>query len=204
MVKDYNFSRSQSGLLVARDITCDAPMITNRQLFGGTNSSINFTNISYEGEVDMLKGSVFEEDSFDREVIFEGPQKHFNNDNIDSMYMNAQMILDNLSSRPLTRQSMPVDNTTTPASRINMYELHKQEEHKIRLPFCLAPEKPLDLNSSSASLASLHISKDLMKIINRKKGDAIASEVVNYGSASAVANKEPDYSKDSDDNHPVP
>lgn len=83
MVKDYNFSRSQSGLLVARDITGDAPMITTRQQFG-TNSSINFTNISYEGEVEMLKGSVFEEESFDREVLFESTQKHVNNENIES------------------------------------------------------------------------------------------------------------------------
>ena len=52
------------------------------------------------------------------------------------------MILDDLSSRPLTRQSMPQTLEATPASRINMYELHRQEEHKIRLPFCLAPSKP--------------------------------------------------------------
>ena len=83
MVRDYNFSRSQSGLLVARDITGDAPMIANRLQFG-TNSSINFTNISYEGEVEMLKGSVFEEESFDREVLFESTQKHVNNENIES------------------------------------------------------------------------------------------------------------------------
>ena len=106
----------------------------------------------------MLKGSVFEEESFDREAFFTDPQKQFNNENIESMYVNAQMILDDLSSRPLTRQSMPVENTATPASRINMYELHKQEEHKIRLPFCLAPEKPLDQNASSVSMTSLHVS----------------------------------------------
>ena len=42
--------------------------------------------------------------------------------------MNAQMILDDLSSRPLTRQSMPKTNVATPASRIQMYELRKQAE----------------------------------------------------------------------------
>ena len=46
-------------------------------------------------------------------------------------------------------------------------------------------------------MASLHISKDVMKIINRKMNDDTGSEeVVNYGLASAVANKEPDCSKE--------
>lgn len=65
-----------------------------------TNSSINFTNISYEGEVEMLKGSMFE-NSIDKTMDHLQPNLNF--ENIDSMYMNAQMILDNLSSRPLTR-----------------------------------------------------------------------------------------------------
>ena len=77
------------------------------------------------------------------------------------------MILDDLSSRPLTRQSIPKEHTATPASRINMYELHKQEEHKIRLPFCLAPEKPLDQKTCSVSMASLNVSKEEIKIINQ-------------------------------------
>lgn len=32
----------------------------------------------------MLKGSIFEEESFDREVLFEGPQERVNNENIES------------------------------------------------------------------------------------------------------------------------
>ena len=63
MVKEYNFSRcSQSGLLVAKDITNE---VVADQCLYKSNSSINFTNISYEGEIEMLKGSVFG-DSIDR------------------------------------------------------------------------------------------------------------------------------------------
>mmetsp|Transcript_1707 Transcript_1707/g.2468 ORF Transcript_1707/g.2468 Transcript_1707/m.2468 type:complete len:94 (-) Transcript_1707:3194-3475(-) len=58
------------------------------------------------------------------------------------MYMNAQLILDDLSSRPLTRQSMPQPNRAASPSRIHMYNLQKHEEHKMRVPFILAPEKP--------------------------------------------------------------
>ena len=97
MVQEYNFSRSQSGLLVAKDITNE--VIADHINFN-TNSSINFTNISYEGEVEMLKGSVFEE-SIEKGMLEDEFQLNF--ENIDSMYMNAQMILDDLSSRPLTR-----------------------------------------------------------------------------------------------------
>ena len=81
---------------------------------------------------------------------------------------------------------MPKENTATPASRINMYELHKQEEHKIRLPFCLAPKKPLDQNTCSDSMVnsiSLHVSKDEIKIINDNHSG------INFGASSALANK---------------
>ena len=70
MVEEYNFSRSQSGLLLPRDVSYDVPVIAAatanaNQYHFRTNSSINFTNISYEGEVEILKGSVFEDESFD-------------------------------------------------------------------------------------------------------------------------------------------
>ena len=107
-----------------------------------TTSSINFTNISYEREVVLLKGSVFDESL--EKVVQDNSNKPTTTtvDNIDSMYHNAQMILDDLSSRPLTRTSIPlVTNTVTPASRLNMYELHRQEEQKVRLPFCIQPKK---------------------------------------------------------------
>ena len=102
MVQEYNFSRSQSGLLIATDtITDECP---NKLPFD-TSGSINFADISFDAEVELLKGSVFENSiaierpsEFGTEVVVE---------NIESMYMNAQMILDDLSSRPLTRQSMP-------------------------------------------------------------------------------------------------
>jgi len=69
----------------------------------------------------MLKGSVFDE-SLEKTV--EEHQPSILVENFESLYANAQMILDDLSSRPLTRQSMPI-KCETPASRIKMYELHK-------------------------------------------------------------------------------
>ena len=55
MVREYNFTRSESGLLIAKD--CQN---LSQQRFD-TNSSINFTNISYQGEIELMKGSVFDE-----------------------------------------------------------------------------------------------------------------------------------------------
>ena len=69
-----------------------------------------------------------------------------------------------------------------------MYELHKQEEHKIRLPFCLAPEKPLDQNTCSVSMASIHVTKDEIKIINQNAEEEEGNEE-NYGAASAIVNQ---------------
>lgn len=72
MVREYNFSRSQSGMLIAKDSMSTS--VNPNTLFNrhhkrfDTNSSINFTNLSYEHEVELLKGSVFEnsiEKSFD-------------------------------------------------------------------------------------------------------------------------------------------
>ena len=71
-----------------------------------TESSINFTNMTYEGEIELLKGSVFE-NSYERSEITSSMVEA---GNIESRYMNAQMILDDLSSRPLTRQSLPKEN----------------------------------------------------------------------------------------------
>ena len=58
MVRDYNFSRSQSGLLIP-SLTTHHEMGIGEMRFM-TESSINFTNMSYEGEVELLKGSVSE------------------------------------------------------------------------------------------------------------------------------------------------
>lgn len=97
MVRDYNFSRSQSGLLHARDEpSMDVPARPE------TNLSINFTNMSFDKEVELIRGSVFE-DSIDKYSSMVESRIGQNFDNIESMYMNAQMILDDLSSRPLTR-----------------------------------------------------------------------------------------------------
>ena len=130
MVRDYNFSRSQSGLLLAKDVF--RPSSREEMLFTSigtavhkfdTQSSINFTNITVGNEVELLRGSVFDEDSISRESEHYVETENF--ENIDNMYMNAQLILDDLSSRPLTRQSIPKTNTATPASRIQLYELHR-------------------------------------------------------------------------------
>ena len=58
MVRDYNFSRSQSGLLIPN-------LTTHHEMGNGgmrfmSESSINFTNMSYKDEIELLKGSVFE------------------------------------------------------------------------------------------------------------------------------------------------
>lgn len=80
MVKEYNFSRSQSGLVIPRELATEAD-----QHFD-TNSSINFTNIDLESEIEMLKGSVFNETL---EKTFEAPQPSIFAENIESMYANA-------------------------------------------------------------------------------------------------------------------
>lgn len=100
MVQEYNFSRSHSGLLIVKTAERAAePRFES-------NSSINFTNMSYEGEIELMKGSVFEE-SLERDVHNNPKLEIETVEHIESMYHNAQMILDNLSSRPLTRQSIP-------------------------------------------------------------------------------------------------
>ena len=68
MVQAYNFSRcSQSGILVGRDMTGLISQDLMR-LNDNTHSSINFTNISVNNEVEMLKGSVFEDDSIEQRL----------------------------------------------------------------------------------------------------------------------------------------
>jgi len=65
MVREYNFTRSQSGLLVAKEtVMADGPLDARKHL---TNMSINFENISFEREVVLLKGSVFD-DSMTRQT----------------------------------------------------------------------------------------------------------------------------------------
>ena len=56
----------------------------------GSNSSIEFTNVSYEEYKEGNKMMVEEDYSHETK-------------NIESLYMTAQLILDDLSSRPLTR-----------------------------------------------------------------------------------------------------
>ena len=56
MVREYNFSRSQSGLLLARE-----QHSVDSQLRPVTGTSINFTNISLDREIEFCKGSEFDE-----------------------------------------------------------------------------------------------------------------------------------------------
>ena len=61
---------------------------------------------------------------------------------IESMYQNAQAILDNLGScsRPESRAQTGLSanrNIHTPGSRLAMLQLHKQSEQREQEPFCL-------------------------------------------------------------------
>ena len=94
MVREYNFSRSQSGLLLAKDVfrpsSREEMLITSINTAVhkfDTQSSINFTNITVGNEVELLRGSVFDEDSIARESEHYAETEVF--ENIDNMYMNA-------------------------------------------------------------------------------------------------------------------
>ena len=69
-MREYNFSRSQSGILFARETSgAHQGGVWGEPRFD-TQSSINFTNISYGGEVELLRGSAFEE-SIERDDIMD-------------------------------------------------------------------------------------------------------------------------------------
>ena len=163
MVREYNFSRSQSGILLARDApSMDVPA---RPL---TNHSINFTNISFDREVELLRGSVFDDSVMGGKQSSIGESRVGHNiDNIESRYMSAQLILDDLSSRPLTRQSSRRLDIQQSESRIHMYNLQNNEEHKLKVPFFEAPEKPDDLKSGDNSSEFLPLTDEEILIVNQ-------------------------------------
>ena len=75
-VVEYSFSRQSNGLLQSKD------MIKEKE------RSIDFSKITLDGEIEMLNGSV------DIEKYNTIPDE----EEIESLYQNAQIILDNLTS----------------------------------------------------------------------------------------------------------
>ena len=68
-----------------------------------TNSEIEFSKISLDQEVERQRGrSIFDESHDDKNNQTSLMELYNHADDIESMYTNAQMILDDLAARPLT------------------------------------------------------------------------------------------------------
>jgi hypothetical protein len=88
-------------------------------------SEIDFSRISFQNEIELLKGSRFEEE--DHKSLL-APML-LDHDEIDSQYQNALMILDDISSRPFTRASL-----VPSPGRVHMYDPNSNQSERKSLP----------------------------------------------------------------------